>query len=392
MRTPSIFFHISGLTILIILTGSLYLSGSTACAEETEKFQEYEVSIDKVRQGIKIHLGKLQVASAREVRLLDKLEKIDKKLSNQKLKLSNLQQRLQVQKVVLTGKEEELLFAMERKNTVSAQLESRLRAYYLMGEVGFLNVIFSNKNLPDLIIFNDSYKKLLEHDQSIIKKYREAIRQFDGVALARETEKAILETFIGQNREEQIRLDIIRKDQQKLLTRIRSQKGLYEQAVREMQRSEADLTSSLVSFKKKHKNKERGFLINKGRLPGPVKGRLIIGFDEQVEGRTSKGITIAAKEGAEVFSIFAGRVIFTGYKTGFGNMIIIDHGLQHYTITARLDTIMVKEGQQVSSEQKIGTTGGIATLFSQGLYFEIRRESKNLDPLNWLRAGIYEIN
>jgi septal ring factor EnvC (AmiA/AmiB activator) len=291
----------------------------------------------------------------------------------------------------LTGKEE-LLLALEREDIVAVQLKSRLLPYYLMGEVGFLNVAFSNKNLPELIIFHDSYKKLLEHDQKIITKYRETISLLEGASLARETEKVLLETFISQNRNEQVRLDEIREEQQKLLVRIQSQKGLYEQAVREMQRAEAGLTRSLVSLKKKHKNKSRGFLINKGSLPWPVEGRVVAGFNETVDGISRKCIIIATKEGAEVFSIFAGGVIFTGYKTGFGNMIIIDHGLQHYTVTARLDTILVKEGQQVSSKQKIGTTGDLATLFSKGLYFEIRHGSERLDPLKWMSRGTDKIN
>lgn len=392
MRIQFSFAHIGRLFLLFLLTCILFFPGSAAYAEETGNLQGHKTSIDKVRQSIQIHLIKIHKTGTQEVNLLEQLGEIDRDLSTQKKKLSDLQQQLEAQEVVLTGKEEDLFLAQKNKEIASRQLENRLRAYYLMGRVGFLNVIFSDKNLPELILFHDSYKKLLEYDKSLIDNYRETISLFEGASSARETEKNLLESFIKQNKEEQNRLGIIRKEQQQLLLRIQSQKGLYEQAVREMKRAEADLTRSLVSLKKESKSRQQGFLSSKGRLPGPVQGRIVIRFGEVVEGRTSNGITIATKEGAEVFSIFAGRVIFAGYKIGFGNMVIIDHGLQHYTITARLDIILVEEGQQVSSNQKTGTTGEIATLFSQGLYFEIRHGSKPLDPLEWLRSGIYERN
>lgn len=392
MRFYLSFTHINWLFLLFFAGSVVFFSGSIAYALETEYLQQHKTNIDKVRQGIQTHLGKIYDTGTQEVSLLEQLGKNDQALSFQKQKLSELQQQLQAQKVVLTGKEEDLFLAEKNKDIVIKQLEIRLRSYYLMGETGFLNMIFSDKNLPELILFHDSYRKLLEYDKSLIDNYRETINLFEGVSFARETEKIILESFIKQNKIEQIRLGLIKNEQQQLLTRIQSQKGLYEQAVREMQRAETDLTRSLVNLKKKHENKKRGFLINKGRLPGPVQGKIVIRFGETVDGRIRQGITIATKKGAGVYSIFAGRVLFSGYKIGYGNMIIIDHGLKHFTITSRLDTILVKKGQQVLQGKKIGTTGNIATLFSRGLYFEIRHDSKPLDPLKWLSTDIYEVN
>lgn len=392
MRIKSVFIHISRLFLLIFLSGILFFSLSGVYAQERENYQAHETSIDKVRQGIQAHLEKIVETGVQEVSLLDQLEQIDKKLSVQKERIAKLQRQLQVQEVVFTVREEDFILARESKESATIQLKTRLRSYYLMGGVGFLNVLFSDKDLPELIIFHDSYKKLLAYDQSIIDNYRATISMFEGATLARETAKEVLKKIIDQNRQEQFNLGIIRKEQQQLLARIQTQKGLHEHAVRKMQRAEENLILSLANLKKKHKNKAQGFLINKGRHFGPVQGRLIVDFGETVEGGISKGIIIASKDGAEVFSIFAGRVIFSGYKTGYGNTIIIDHGLLYYTITARLDTILVKEGQQVSTKQKTGTTGGIATLFSKGLYFEIRHGSKPLDPLEWLRPGIYEKN
>ncbi|RUM38587.1 MAG: hypothetical protein DSY57_02325 [Desulfobulbus sp.] len=164
---------------------------------------------------------------------------------------------------------------------------------------------------------------------------------------------------------------------------------MYEQAIREMQKAEHDLTKTISRLQKKKRNKKRGFIINKGRMRGPVEGQLIVHFGEMVDNSPSKGIIIHAEENSPVVCIFTGKVIFAGYKLGYGNMVIIDHGLGYYTITAHLDDILVNNGARVLGGQQIGTTGDIATLFSKGLYFEIRKDSTPLDPLKWLVANAY---
>ena len=124
-------------------------------------------------------------------------------------------------------------------------------------------------------------------------------------------------------------------------------------------------------------------------MAGPVIGNLIVRFGDPLENGPSNGITIDTVEDVHVYSIYAGKVIFAGYKNGYGNMVIIDHDLQYYTITARLDEIHIKEGDRVQTRQQIGTTGDIATLFSKGLYFEVRQGSEPLDPLDWLQENYY---
>ena len=98
------------------------------------------------------------------------------------------------------------------------------------------------------------------------------------------------------------------------------------------------------------------------------------------------GVIIDAEDGAPIRAIFAGRVIFSGYRRGYGNMVIIDHGLDYYSITARMEKITVGNGERVNGGDTIGTAGDIATLFEQGISFEIRHETEPVDPLQWITA------
>ena len=378
------------LPCLLLATSALFVFPAPAKAENSEyaePIKHHKINIGKLRQEIRIHLDKIKQSGEQEVSLLDELQQVDTKLAEQKKKLGTLQQRLQAQEILLGLKKQDREQAELVKENLRQHLEKRLRSFYLMGKTGFLNVTFSNKSLPELMLFNDSFQQLLDYDQSVIEMYHETIEQLDRAREAQELEKSLLQDFIKQAEKEQEALDDIRNEKQQLLTRVRSKKGLYEQAIREMQRAEQSLAASITELKQKEENRVRGFILNKGKMPAPVIGNLTVGFGDPVEGGPSNGITIETREQEPVYSIFTGKVLFAGYRHGYGNMVIIDHGMQYYSITARLDEITIQEGSKVRTREQIGTTGDIATLFSKGLYFEIRHGSEPLDPLQWLKGN-----
>ena len=364
-------------------------AGLAGAVSTNASIKTNRIHIGKLQNEIQHHLEKIRQNSKQEISLLGELKQIDEKLGVGKKKLADLTQELDEQQKLLDVKTRELDRISVTRDRVRLHLEKRLRSFYLMGKTGFLNVAFSRKNLPELMLFNDAYKRMLQYDQTIISSYRRTITELTKAKEEIELQKNILADLVRQAEKEEQTLQTIRLEKSRLLTRIKSKKGLYEQAIREMQRAEHDLTKTITRLQQKKRNKKRGFLLNKGRMQGPVEGQLVVRFGEMVDNSPSKGIIIHTEENAPVVSIFTGKVIFAGYKLGYGNMVIIDHGLGYYTITAHLDNILVKNGARVLGGQQIGTTGDIATLFSKGLYFEIRKDSTPRNPLKWLSANAY---
>jgi septal ring factor EnvC (AmiA/AmiB activator) len=137
---------------------------------------------------------------------------------------------------------------------------------------------------------------------------------------------------------------------------------------------------------------EQGFLADKGSLPPPIDGILITLFHQEKTNklgisRYSGGIELQAADGTKIVSVSDGDVIFSGYLRGYGNTVIIHHGFQYYTVTSRIEKILVEKGQKVEQEDNIGIMGDTATLFDEGLYFEIRHGRESLDPLLWLNPN-----
>jgi septal ring factor EnvC (AmiA/AmiB activator) len=119
----------------------------------------------------------------------------------------------------------------------------------------------------------------------------------------------------------------------------------------------------------------------RGDLPWPVDGQLKRRFNR---GSASNGIEIAAAEGADARAIHDGVVAFAGTFAGFGNLVILDHGSQTFSLYGDLLDIAVKKGARVDRGHAVGTVGPTAT-GTDGLYFELRVDGQPVDPLQWLK-------
>jgi septal ring factor EnvC (AmiA/AmiB activator) len=122
-----------------------------------------------------------------------------------------------------------------------------------------------------------------------------------------------------------------------------------------------------------------------GGLGWPVSGSLLASYGGQLpDGRRSEGVLIAASAGTAVKAVADGTVVFADWMTGYGNILIIDHGNGYMSLYAHNDGLLrdagdaVKRGDPVAS---VGTSGGQAR---PALYFELRRNGAPVNPGSWL--------
>jgi len=108
-------------------------------------------------------------------------------------------------------------------------------------------------------------------------------------------------------------------------------------------------------------------------------------------GLTSKGISIATVEGAQVVAPYAGRVVYAGAFRGYGQLLIIEHGEGYHSLMAGLTRIDSVIGQWVLAGEPIGVMGR-AESENPSLYVELRRNGRPINPLPWLAARKGEVS
>lgn len=353
---------------------------------------ELKGTISRLQEGIIQQEDKRAQSQSTERNLLAELEILDKKLASQQEKLDGLEEKMHEQQSMIAQQENGLREVRSKKQRVEKHLQERMRAYYSMGNIGLLNVTFSTKSLPELLIFHDAFDILIKYDQDVIRAYRQTIDQLVRMTKALDLEKSVLDDFISQTVQEKEALQITTSAKKELLAQVRTQEKLHEQAIIEMQQAASELASSIVSAKPKRRVVEQKFLTAKGKLPPPVAGVVITRYHQQKTdalgiSSIADGIAIKVPDGTKIKAVSDGEVTFSGYMRGFGNTVIIHHGFEYYTVTSRIEKILVKKGQKITEGQSIGITGDTATLFDEGLYFEIRHGSESINPLPWLNPA-----
>ncbi len=130
--------------------------------------------------------------------------------------------------------------------------------------------------------------------------------------------------------------------------------------------------------------KKKKARVVKGRFGWPVKGRVANRFG--VDGGTSQdGIDIVARKGAPVKAADGGEVVHaTNDMRVFGNIIILRHKGDFYTLYAHNDKNLVKIGDRVKKGDKIAMVGNTGGSDKYKLHFELRDGRDVRDPLLFL--------
>lgn len=391
LATRIVAIFLISLFFLFIPTSGFSITDSIEGEKKEVKqgIKKYRINIRRLQQGIIQQQEEVEKSLQQERFLLAEIENIDMRLHEQLEKLSVLEERMTNQQDLINFKERELDRAKSERNTVKKHLESRISAYYKMGRIGVINVAFSTKTLPELLQFHDSFQSLMRYDKNVIDTYRHTIVELERAKTSLTLEQTLLTDFVNQAKEEKDKTRFIRQEKETLLTQIKTKTSLQKQAIAEMEKAARELSSSLVVLESKEEFLEQGFLLNKGNLHAPAAGRVITKFSQVTSNRMgiskkSLGISIAVTDGAKIRAIYDGTVIFAGYHRGYGNTVIIHHGYKYFTIISRIEKIAVEKSEPVKTGDLIGLAGDTATLIEDGIYFEIRKEKKSLDPLIWV--------
>ncbi len=126
----------------------------------------------------------------------------------------------------------------------------------------------------------------------------------------------------------------------------------------------------------------------RGSLEWPAAGRLSGRFGEGANrpgGSTVRnGVEIAAPAGSPVMAVHGGTVAYADAFSGFGTLVIVDHGGETYSLYGYLASTSVERGQAVEAGTELGRVGS-APAGPPALYFEIRVDGRSVDPVQWLR-------
>jgi murein DD-endopeptidase MepM/ murein hydrolase activator NlpD len=129
------------------------------------------------------------------------------------------------------------------------------------------------------------------------------------------------------------------------------------------------------------------------RFVWPVNGRILSGFGRNAEGQRNDGINIAVAHGTPVRAAANGTVTYVGNELkGYGNLLLIQHDGGFVTAYAHADRLTVERGERVKSGDIVGYTGATGDVTQPQLHFEIRQNTKPVNPTAFLGGSQTQAN
>jgi len=123
-----------------------------------------------------------------------------------------------------------------------------------------------------------------------------------------------------------------------------------------------------------------------GGLGWPLSGSLLAGYGGKMpDGRGSDGLLIGASAGTPVKAVADGTVVYAEWMTGYGLLLIVDHGNDYMSLYAHNDALLRDAGDAVRRGEAVSTVGSSGGHGRPALYFELRRHGQPVNPNVWLK-------
>ena len=281
--------------------------------------------------------------------------------------------------------------ALQRRVVTSAPaVGARLAAVYRMGRPGYWRLLL---NVDDVRSVGRAYRTVAAMgriDRDRIEEHQRALAALKASRVAIETRTAAARRLRGEAASARAALDRAIATRNARVNAIDRQRDLTARLAGELQDAQRRLQSALTDIAAgKPTQVWLPIAPFRGDLPWPARGRVVAAFGKQRASRfgTSiirNGITIAAREGRAVGAIHEGTVAFAGPFTGYGDLVIVDHGGESYSLYGHLDGVTVEKGDRVERQRQLGVVGR-TPVGEPALYFELRIDGRPVDPLQWLQ-------
>jgi len=315
------------------------------------------------------------------------------------------------------GENNQIIVALERdlKKLKEEYATMLFAAQKASGKVDKLTFLFSAQSFDQLMMrlkYMEQYGKARQDQVVAIEKVHDILTEQVRITQIKRGEKnALLNDELKENRE----LTNLKKNQHTLVRNHKKQEKQLRKDLETTRKAVAELDNLIAKIikeelekaareaRERERNKSNSnrevseaavalsasFADNKNKFPWPVSGFVSQGFGRQAHPVLkgiiiqNDGVNIQTRQGEEVKSIFNGEVSRVAFTPGMGNTIIIKHG-DYFTVYTGLKDITVKQGQQVSTNQNIGTVVANGEGISE-LRFQIRKNFDALNPQEWLR-------
>lgn len=319
------------------------------------------------------------------------LKAADLDIQTSSLALRKLESTRQVHRRELSALHTERSNYLDSLDKRRAALAEQILAAYRLGRESRLKLVL-NQDSPALLSRTLAYYDYFSRSQvAQISELKQVLLTLDAMQANINVELSAIDEV---QRSQQAVLDEMtdqRNQRQAVIESLASQIDTDETRLAELQRDRLDLEALLEKLSNvladipSDLGQRQDPADLRGKMPMPVKGRVKYAYGQpRTAGLHWQGWLIDTDVGKEVKTVAYGRVAYSDWLRGYGLLMIIDHGDGFMSLYANNESLLREVGEWVEAGGSISTVGS-SPLSGKGLYFEIRKNGKAMDPAVWIK-------
>ena len=305
--------------------------------EEKNKIQEATDKLNEVSEKMRILQAELDEANTAYKEIKAKLDNANEQIAQKEKQLADTEQSL-------------------KKN--QKYLQKRVRDIYIHGQISYLDILFGAKDFSDFLTRMDLIKRILRYEYDLITKIHQERNSIIQTKAELEKEKAATEKLYDEAKTKKFALDDKKSALDKMIDRIKYDKETSEKAYKELMNASEQIA----------------LMIQYGWRTHPIYGNA----------RYHSGIDIGGDYGMNIYAADSGTVTYSGWISGYGNTVIIDHGNGVSTLYGHNQSLTVSVGQNISQGDVIAHCGSTGNSTGPHCHFEVRVNGEPTNPYDYL--------
>ena len=284
----------------------------------------------------------------------------------------------------------------------SETYKEHIRAMYKRQKISPVGMLFTAGSISSMMRGFRMFKSVALADASIMEQMDEQVKSIqtalDKLELALNSKIELEKT----KKNEQLSLASLKEKKKKILDEIVQDEKLHELRIKKFRNELSQSQAQLDKFLKERKKsgisipsslKGYDFSARRGKLPWPVRGRVVSNFGSVIDPVTktetnNRGIEIETRQGESVMAVANGQVVMTRYFRGYGNFVVVFHPPDYYSIYGHLNDWLVNEGDIISEGSVVGLAGSTGAIDNGAprLSLEILKGEIPQNPILWLKS------
>jgi len=376
---------------LILLAALVQIAGVPveAAAASLNK-EQAEARLLEINRDISALKNRLESSRADQHREQLQLKQLDLAIQQASLKYRELEQQRDTYMAELAGLERQREDYLASLGERFDQLAQQINAAYRAAGQTRLKLVLNQDDPQEMGRMLAYYDYLNRAQVDKIAGLKEALTTLDGMQQSIDRELQLIDSVQTEQQTVLDDLEEQRQNRNALLAQLSRQISSEESRLAELQQNQRDLEallerlSDVLADIPPDLGSRSGVAARKGRIAMPVRGPVRHAYGQRrVGGMKWQGWLIGAERGSEVTAVAYGRVAFADWLRGYGLLLIIDHGQGFLSLYGHNESLLQDVGSWVEPGQVISVVGENPG-GGQGLYFELRKNGKAVDPAAWL--------